>query len=79
VLARHESLRTIFPATDGVPFQQVLPARPGMWRRHGPAAIPLPEQDIHDALAELAEYRFDLSTEIPIRAHIYSLEPQQHI
>ncbi|PPJ04073.1 non-ribosomal peptide synthetase [Nocardia nova] len=79
VLARHESLRTTFPATDGVPIQQVLPARPGMWRRDGPAVLPLPEQDIDDALAELAEYRFDLSTEIPIRAHIYSIGPQQHI
>ncbi|WP_197521683.1 condensation domain-containing protein, partial [Nocardia sp. 852002-20019_SCH5090214] len=79
VLARHESLRTTFPATNGVPIQQVLPARPGMWRRDGPAVLPLPEQDIDDALAELAEYRFDLSTEIPIRAHIYSIGPQQHI
>ncbi|WP_039781865.1 condensation domain-containing protein, partial [Nocardia cerradoensis] len=72
VLARHESLRTIFPATDGVPFQQVLPARTGMWRRDGAAVVALPEQDLTDALAELARYRFDLSTEIPIRAQIYS-------
>ena len=29
VVARHESLRTVFPDIDGVPFQQVLPARAG--------------------------------------------------
>ncbi|MGW5520682.1 condensation domain-containing protein, partial [Nocardia africana] len=79
VLARHESLRTIFPATDGVPFQQVLPARPGMWRRDGAAVVPLPEQNITDELEELARYRFDLSAEIPIRAQIYAIGPEDYV
>ncbi|WP_167355059.1 non-ribosomal peptide synthetase [Nocardia africana] len=79
VLARHESLRTIFPATDGVPFQQVLPARPGMWRRDGDAVVSLPEQNITGELMELARYRFDLSAEIPIRAQIYAVGPEQYI
>ena len=79
VIARHESLRTIFPDIDGVPFQEVLPARAGMWRRGGAPVVSLPEQDVAGELMALARYRFDLSTEIPIRAQIYSVGPDQHV
>ncbi|OBK91032.1 non-ribosomal peptide synthetase, partial [Mycobacterium sp. 1165178.9] len=79
VIARHESLRTIFPDVDGVPYQKVLPAQAGMWRRGGPAVVSLPEQDVTGALVALAGYRFNLSAEIPIRARIYSVAPEQHV
>ncbi|GFG83022.1 hypothetical protein MPRG_62980 (plasmid) [Mycobacterium paragordonae] len=79
VIARHESLRTIFPDVDGVPFQKVLPARAGMWRRGGAAVISLPEQDVAAELEALVGYRFDLSAEVPIRAQIYSVGPEQHM
>ncbi|HWR48588.1 MAG TPA: condensation domain-containing protein, partial [Pseudonocardiaceae bacterium] len=79
VIARHESLRTIFPDIDGVPFQEVVPARAAMWRRGGPAVVSLPEQEVAGELAALAAYRFDLSAEIPIRAQIYSVGPEQHV
>ena len=74
-IARHESLRTVFPDIDGVPFQQVLPARAGMWRRGGAAVVSLPEQEVAGELVGLAGYRFDLSTEIPIRGQIYAVGP----
>ena len=79
VIARHESLRTVFPNNDGVPFQKVLPARAGMWRRGGAAVVSLPEQDVASDVVALAGYRFDLSGEIPIRAQIYSVGPDQHV
>ena len=79
VIARHESLRTIFPDIDGVPCQQVLPAEAGMWRRGDAAVLSLREQDVAGELATLARYRFDLSAEIPIRAQIYSLGAEQHV
>ncbi|WP_201406260.1 non-ribosomal peptide synthetase [Mycobacterium intracellulare] len=79
VIARHEALRTIFPDMDGVPFQQVLPAEAGMWRRGDAAVVSLTEQDLLGELVELAGYRFDLATEIPIRAQIYEVGPEQHV
>ena len=79
VIARHEALRTIFPEIDGVPFQRVVPAQPGMWRRRDAAVVSLPEQEVAGELAALAGYRFDLSAEIPIRAQIYSVGPEQHV
>ena len=79
VIARHDSLRTIFPDVDGVPFQEVLPARAGMWRRGGAAVVSLPEQEVAAELVALAGYRFDLSAEIPIRAQIYSVSHEQHV
>ena len=79
VIGRHESLRTIFPDSDGVAFQQVVPAEAGMWRRGGAAVVSLPEQEVVGELVALAGYRFDLSAEIPIRAQIYSVGPEQHV
>ncbi|WP_165608489.1 condensation domain-containing protein, partial [Mycolicibacterium fortuitum] len=79
VIARHESLRTVFPDIDGVPSQKVLPAQPGLWRRGGPAVVPVTEDDLVGELISLAGYTFDLAGEIPIRAQIYSVGPEQYV
>ncbi|WP_082684019.1 MULTISPECIES: non-ribosomal peptide synthetase [unclassified Mycobacterium] len=79
VLARHESLRTVFPDVSGVPSQQVLPAEAGMWRRGGAAVESVSEQDVVTELATLAGYRFDLAGEIPIRAQIYAVGQEQYV
>ena len=50
-----------------------------MWRRGGAAVVSLPEPDVAGELVALAGYRFDLSTEIPIRAQIYSVGPEQYV
>ena len=79
VLARHESLRTVFPDVDGVPLQQVVPAAAGMWRRGGAAVVSVPEAEVAGEVVALAGYRFDLSTEIPIRAQIYAVGPERYV
>jgi hypothetical protein len=41
--------------------------------------VSLPEQEVAGELAALAGYRFDLSADIPIRAQVYSVGPEQHV
>ncbi|WUP10023.1 amino acid adenylation domain-containing protein [Streptomyces sp. NBC_00269] len=68
VVARHESLRTIFPDTDGVPRQHVLSAdqaRPALALQHTDPA------DLPQALAAAANHGFDISTQAPLRAHLF--------
>ena len=67
VVARHETLRTIYPDDDGLPYQRVLPEEDAV-----PALIVidcLADEDSLDALLdELAGYPFDLGREAPLRA-----------
>ncbi|MGV0804438.1 amino acid adenylation domain-containing protein [Mycolicibacterium setense] len=82
VITRHESLRTVFPDVDGVPSQKVLPAQAGLWRRGGPAVVQVREDQEDAVISELialAGYRFDLATEIPIRAQIYAVGAEQFV
>jgi amino acid adenylation domain-containing protein len=79
VIARHESLRTVFPDLEGSAFQKVLPAHEGMWRRGGPGVVSLPESDVLGELVALAGYRFDLAAEVPIRAQVYEVGPEQYV
>ncbi|MEV0948908.1 amino acid adenylation domain-containing protein, partial [Rhodococcus sp. NPDC049939] len=76
VIARHESLRTLFGATEGQPFQHILPPD------HAITPIEVTDLDTHqldDAVAEAARHRFDLSTEIPLRATILRCRPDEHV
>ncbi|MET8573192.1 condensation domain-containing protein, partial [Streptomyces sp. NPDC004783] len=70
VVARHESLRTVFPQAGGVPWQRVLPA--------GQARVPLVERDVAEedlerSLSEAASEGFDLASEVPLRAHLFTV------
>src|SRR3979409_1204346 len=51
-----------------------------LWRGGGaPAVVSVPKQDIAAALVGLAGYRFDLSAEVPIRAQLFSVGPEQYV
>ncbi|AXI80468.1 non-ribosomal peptide synthase/polyketide synthase [Peterkaempfera bronchialis] len=76
VVDRHESLRTIFPATDGVPYQRVL--APGAVRPKL-RATPADERDLPELLVTAAERGFDLATEPPLRAELFEAAPDEHV
>ena len=71
VIARHESLRTVFPDVDGVPYQCVLPAdtEVELTTRTVRAA------DVTDVVGEFAGSGFDLATELPLRAALFTVHP----
>jgi hypothetical protein len=76
VVARHESLRTIFPQLDGVPYQQVLDAQAAYPR------LPITltsEIELSEALAGAARHGFDLAVEPPVRAELFTLSPDEHV
>ncbi|MDV3123367.1 non-ribosomal peptide synthase/polyketide synthase [Mycobacterium sp. 21AC1] len=74
VVDRHESLRTIFEERDGVYHQRILPrgTRPPLH------LVDCAEADTAAAVAAAVEYRFDLSTEIPLRAQVFRAGTDDH-
>src|SRR5262249_912201 len=76
VVERHESLRTIFPETLGMPRQQILdPAT----ARFGLTIVQSSETTLGEDLAAAAGQGFDLSWEIPLRAHLFELGESEHV
>ncbi|MDN3358159.1 non-ribosomal peptide synthetase [Actinomadura sp. DC4] len=69
VVARHEPLRTVFPAADGEPYQRILDG--------AAAEVPLVVTQVDPpgldkALRVSAERVFDLTTELPVRAELFT-------
>ncbi|MEV5593674.1 non-ribosomal peptide synthase/polyketide synthase [Streptomyces sp. NPDC052496] len=76
VAARHETLRTVFPVTDGVPRQLVLDAdgaRPELLVRH------TDEAGLREAVRAAARYPFDLAADLPLRAELFVLGEREHL
>nr|WP_280271782.1 non-ribosomal peptide synthetase [Nocardia wallacei] len=68
VIARHESLRTVFAEVDGVPAQRVLEVAD----LEPPVTVADVDSEALDAAVTSAlGHHFDLSTEIPVRASVF--------
>nr|WP_323747873.1 non-ribosomal peptide synthetase [Catenulispora rubra] len=76
VIGRHEVLRTVFPAVDGEPFQRVLSLEECGFEL--PVAEVAPRH-LDGAVAGASGYAFDLSSEIPLRATVFAVAPQDHV
>ena len=79
VVGRHESLRTLFAAPEGMPQQRVTPVEQADfgWQVVDASAW-LPGR-LEEAIAEAARYTFDLATEIPLRARLFRVTDDEHV
>ncbi|MEU8001381.1 amino acid adenylation domain-containing protein [Catellatospora sp. NPDC049111] len=85
VVARHESLRTVFTAVEGEPSQRILPADQAR-----PVLDLVPASDVArrglpdgDALTQLIDEvlarPFDLASELPVRGTLIEAGPDEHV
>ena len=79
VVGRHESLRTVFPAPGGIPQQVVIPLERAGFGWQVVDASGWPATRLQEALQEAVSYRFDLATQIPLRATLFRLSDQEHV
>src|SRR6202453_4269673 len=76
VLGRHEVLRTVFPAVDGEPDQQILALDGLQWDLE---TVRVAERDLAGAVAGAVRYAFDLSREVPFRAWLLTTGPGEQV
>ncbi|MFC9361721.1 amino acid adenylation domain-containing protein, partial [Rhodococcus sp. NPDC057014] len=77
VVERHESLRTVFPASVDGPHQVVVTAAEAV-----PEIRPVPvrdETDLDRHLAETCASRFDVSQAAPLRVTLFELSDTEHV
>ncbi|MEV6962279.1 amino acid adenylation domain-containing protein [Streptomyces sp. NPDC051207] len=76
VVGRHEALRTVFPDTDGEPWQQVVPAER--------AVVTVEVSDVARAGLSAALHAagtagFDLAADLPVRAWLFRVAADEHV
>ena len=79
VIARHESLRTVFVAPDGIAQQVVLPAGRAEFGWRVVDSIGWPAARLEASIDSAARYTFDLTTDIPLRATLFRLADDEHV
>ncbi|MDI5910032.1 amino acid adenylation domain-containing protein, partial [Streptomyces sp. 12257] len=75
-IVRHEVLRTVYTIADSRPYQRILDLDELNWRLE---TAELAETELPAAVSAATGHVFDLATEIPIKASLFSTGPEQHV
>uniref|UniRef100_UPI001F22BB8C condensation domain-containing protein n=1 Tax=Streptacidiphilus albus TaxID=105425 RepID=UPI001F22BB8C len=79
VVDRHEVLRTVFPAVEGMPHQHILePDAVGPLLTVVEAGG-LDPAEVASAVAEASGHVFDLAAEVPLRAWLFRTAAEEHV
>ena len=79
VVGRHESLRTLFAAPGGIPQQVVIPVERADFGWDVVDATGWSVSRLGEAIEAGARQRFDLATEIPLRAQVFRIAEDEHV
>ncbi|SPX79731.1 condensation domain-containing protein [Mycobacterium xenopi] len=79
VVARHESLRTVFPAVEGTPRQVVVPVERAEFGWQVVDASGWSPASLGQAVEAAVRYSFDLAVEIPLRARLFRVAEDEHV
>ncbi|WP_280363071.1 non-ribosomal peptide synthase/polyketide synthase [Nocardia wallacei] len=76
LVARHESLRTVFPDSADGPHQVILDAATAA---PTPAVLEVPAADLEARAAAAARRGFDITTEVPLRVELLRGDTGEHV
>ncbi|BBZ69419.1 hypothetical protein MPRS_05120 [Mycobacterium paraseoulense] len=79
VVARHETLRTVFSAPEGSPQQVVIPAERADFGWRVIDAHDWSASRLEGAVKAAARDTFDLATDIPLRAWLFRVADDEHV
>ncbi len=80
VVARHESLRTVFAVADGRPYQDIISA--GRARAQivaGFTVVPARRGELPGLVAAATGHVFDLACELPVRGWLFAVSEDEHV
>ncbi|WP_405861031.1 amino acid adenylation domain-containing protein [Streptomyces sp. NBC_00090] len=76
LMARHESLRTVFDEQDGRPYQRILPRVPASDLVR---VLDVAESDLDQAVRTACRQPFDITAEVPVRVRLLRTAPERHV